>query len=150
VQVYRGCAFPDDLFFDVDQDVWVRFEDNGTVTCGMTDPAQARCGKLVAVSFRAIGKQVTRGRPLATVESGKWVGPFPAPLSGTIIATNEAAFARDILIMNRDPYDQGWLVRLRPTALAAERSGLLDAQQAFVVYRDKIDRLGINCLRCAD
>lgn len=150
MQVYRGCAFPDDLFFDVDQDVWVRFEDNGTVTCGMTDPAQARCGKLVAVSFRAIGKQVTRGRPLATVESGKWVGPFPAPLSGTIIATNEAAFARDILIMNRDPYDQGWLVRLRPTALAAERSGLLDAQQAFVVYRDKIDRLGINCLRCAD
>lgn len=150
MRVYRGCAFPDDLFFDVDQDVWVRFEDDGTVTCGMTDPAQARCGKVVAVSFRAVGREIARGRPLATIESGKWVGPFPAPLTGIIVATNDAAFARDILILNRDPYGQGWLVRLRPTTLADERGSLRDAQQAFALYRPKIDQWGVNCLRCAD
>lgn len=150
MNVYRGCVFPPDLFYDVEKDVWVRFEADGTVTCGMTDPAQSRGGKLIHIQFRTIGKQFARGRAVATIESGKWVGPFPAPLSGELIATNEAGFARDVLIANRDPYQAGWLVQIRPTNLDAERGLLMDAETVFDVYQKKIEELKINCMRCMD
>ncbi len=149
MQVYRGCVFPEDLLFDVAQDVWVRIQD-GIAICGMTDPAQTRCGKFVAVRFRAVGKKIERGRALATIESAKWVGAFPAPLSGEIVATNEATFKRDILMVNREPYEAGWLVKLRPTNLEAERGALVDAATAFVEYQKKIEDLKINCMRCMD
>ena len=150
MNVYRGCAFPSDLLYDVAQDVWVRFDDDGTVTCGMTDPAQTRCGKLIHVQFRAVGKHFARGRALATIESGKWVGPFPAPLSGELVAVNEETFRRDILIANREPYAAGWLVQLKPTNLENERAFLLDAPAAFSEYQKKIEEWKINCLRCVD
>ena len=52
-------------------------------------------------------------KSLVTIESAKWVGPFPAVLTGEIVATNEAAFHADILTANKDPYGAGWLVRIR-------------------------------------
>ncbi len=151
VQVYRGCVFPEDLIYDVPQDVWVRVDDStGLIVCGMTDPAQTRCGKFVAVRFKAVGKKVERGKALATIESAKWVGAFPAPLSGEIVETNEETFRRDILMVNREPYDTGWLVKLRPTNFEAERGFLVDAATAFAEYQKKIEELKINCMRCMD
>jgi glycine cleavage system H protein len=151
MQVYRGCVFPEDLLFDVPQDVWVRIEvETGLAVCGMTDPAQTRCGKFVAIRFKAVGKKIERGKSLATIESAKWVGAFPAPLSGEIVETNEATFRRDILMVNREPYDAGWLVKLRPTNWEAERGLLVDAAVAFVQYQKKIEELKINCMRCMD
>lgn len=147
---YFGCVIPADLLYDVEFDVWVGLSDDGTATIGMTDPAQTRCGKIVAVEFRKVGKIVARGRGLATIESAKWVGPVPSPLSGEIIATNAEAFARDILIANRDPYGEGWLVRLRPAKLEEERALLTRGAGAFEAYRTKIDELEIRCFRCED
>jgi glycine cleavage system H protein len=134
----------------VERDVWARFESDGSVTMGMTDPAQTRCGKVVSIRFKAAGRRVGRGQSLATVESAKWVGPFPAILSGEIAATNEAAFRRDILVANRDPYGAGWLVRLRPDRLDEERGALLTGAAAMERYRSRIDEAGINCMRCAE
>ncbi|MGH2830034.1 MAG: glycine cleavage system protein H [Actinomycetota bacterium] len=148
-EVYYGCQIPQDLLYDVVMDVWVRLEDDEAVI-GLTDTAQTRCGKLVAIEFRRVGKVVDRGRGLATIESAKWVGPVPSPLSGEIVAVNAQAFGRDILIANRDPYGEGWLVRLRPTRLVAERPLLHGAAEAFDLFRAKIDELEIRCFRCAD
>jgi|SRR5579859_962270 len=148
--VYRGCEFPEDLLFDVERDVWVRRAADGLVTLGMTDPAQARCGKLVFVRMKAPGRQVERGKSLATIESAKWVGPLPAPLSGEIVETNARGFQRDVLSANKDPYGRGWLIRLRPTRLAEELPDLLPAQQAAEVYRTKLDALQLHCYRCVE
>jgi glycine cleavage system H protein len=134
----------------VERDVWVRFEADGSATSGMTDPAQTRCGKVVSIRFKAVGRRVTRGQSLATVESAKWVGPFPAALSGEIVATNEAAFRRDILLANKDPYGAGWLVRLRPSDLEAERPALLRGAEALARYRERIDAHQVSCFRCAE
>jgi glycine cleavage system H protein len=149
MNVYRGCAFPVDLLYDVEQDVWVRLEGE-VATMGMTDPAQTRCGKFVSVHFKRVGKTIPKGKAYATIESAKWVGPFPAVLTGEILETNEAAFKRDVLIANREPYDAGWLVKVRPARLDDERGVLLDAQRAFDDYRVKIEELNINCMRCID
>ncbi|HET8577637.1 MAG TPA: glycine cleavage system protein H [Methylomirabilota bacterium] len=148
--LYRGCEFPEDLWYDVDRDVWARFEADGTVTLGMTDPAQTRCGKVVSVRFKAVGRRVARGQSAATIESAKWVGPFPAVLSGVIVATNEATFQRDILAANKDPYGSGWFVRLGPERLEEERDALATGRTAVERYRERIDSNGINCMRCAE
>src|SRR5688500_10151424 len=100
---------------------WVRLEDDGSALLGMTDVAQTRCGKIVSISFKPVGRVIPRGRTLAVIESAKWVGPFRNPLSGEILATNEDTFAADGLIANRDPYGEGWLVRVAPNALEEER-----------------------------
>jgi glycine cleavage system H protein len=148
-QNYFGCVIPEDLLYDVEMDVWVRLDGDEAV-CGVTDPAQTRCGKFVAVQFRKVGKHVVRGRGLATIESAKWVGPFPSPLSGDIVAVNQETFGRDILMANRDPYGEGWLVRIRPTNRDAEIGLLQRGAEAFDAYRAKIDELEIRCFRCAD
>jgi len=116
----------------------------------MTDVAQTRCGKFAAISFRNVGKKVEQGKPLATIESAKWVGPFPAPFACEIVETNEAGFARDILLANKDPYGIGWLVKVRPSNLEAESSHLVTGEAAVEKYKERIKELKVNCLRCID
>ena len=147
--IYYACDIPEDLTYDVDRDVWIRFEGD-TAVLGMTDVAQTRCGKIAAISFRDIGKKVVQGKALATVESAKWVGPFPAPFSCEILETNEEAFSRDILITNKEPYTKGWFVRVRPTNLQAECAHLVTGEAAVEKYKARIQELKVNCLRCIE
>src|SRR5574341_2549014 len=148
--IYYGCDIPEDLWFDFEHDLWVRFEADGTATLGMTDTAQTRGGKLVNITFKKPGKVVAQGKSAATIESAKWVGPFPMPFSGEIVATNEDGFKRDILLVNKDPYGAGWLVRVRPLDLEAERAHLLTGEAAVAAYKQRITDLKVNCLRCID
>lgn len=147
--IYYACDIPEDLTYDVERDVWIRFEDDFAVL-GMTDVAQTRCGKIAAISFRDVGKKVAQGRALATVESAKWVGPFPAPFSCEILQTNESGFARDILLANKEPYTTGWFVKVRPINYEMERGHLVTGEIAFERYKARIQELKINCLRCID
>ncbi len=61
--IYRGCDLPEDLAYDVDHDVWARLEADGSLTLGMTDPAQTRCGKLAGYG-RAMERLERHGVPL--------------------------------------------------------------------------------------
>lgn len=147
-QVWRGCVVPRDLLYDVAANVWVRLEDDVAVL-GMTDVAQAMGGPIVQVSWKRTGRAYQRGRTLAIIESAKWVGPFPTPLSGDLAAVNDRGFAGDITIANRDPYGAGWLARLRPADLAAERGHLVTGDQAFGHYRAFIEERDLRCHHCA-
>lgn len=149
VESWLGCEVPADLLYDVDRHVWVRFE-SGEAVVGMTDVSQTMCGRFVQVTWKQPGKTVARGRSLAVVESAKWVGPFPAPLSGVILANNEAAFEADMAIANREPYGDGWLVRIDPTNLDAELGDLVDGTRALERYRAFIEEHEIRCFRCED
>jgi glycine cleavage system H protein len=147
--IYYACDIPEDLIYDIEHDVWIRFEDD-IATLGLTDVAQTRCGKFAAISFRDIGKKIAQGKTLATIESAKWVGPFPAPFSCEILEVNEAGFAKDILLANKDPYGIGWLVKVQPTNLENERGHLVTGQEAAEKYKVRIQELKVNCLRCVD
>jgi glycine cleavage system H protein len=148
-QLWHGCVVPDDLLYDVDLHVWVRL-DGELAVLGMTDVAQTMGGRMVQISWKKTGRSYARGRTLAVIESAKWVGPFPAPLSGELLEVNEAAFAADIAIANRDPYGAGWLARVRPAALDSELGLLADGAAAFARYQSLIEERGIRCYRCAD
>jgi len=147
--IYYACDIPESLYYDIERDVWIRFEGE-FATLGMTDVAQTRCGKFAALSFRDIGKKVKQGKALVTIESAKWVGPFPAPFSCEIVETNEASFAKDILLANKEPYADGWLIKVKPTNFEAERGHLVTGDEAFKKYKARIQELKINCLRCID
>ena len=54
MSVYRGCDLPEDLWYDVERDVWARFEAGGAVRLGMTDPAQTRCGRVVSIRINCM------------------------------------------------------------------------------------------------
>jgi glycine cleavage system H protein len=147
-QVWHGCAVPDDLLYDVENNVWVRREED-EVVLGMTDVAQTMGGRMVQVTWRRLGRTFVRGRPLAIIESAKWVGPFPTPLTGELVAVNDAAFDDDIAVANRDPYGAGWIARLRPSRFDEEREHLVDGRAAFEWYKAFIAEHDIRCYRCA-
>ena len=147
--IYYGCDIPEDCHFDLERDVWVRWEGEVAVL-GMTDVAQTRGGKLVNITFKKPGKVIGPGKSAATIESAKWVGPFPMPFSGEIVEINEDGFRRDILLVNKDPYGAGWLVKVRPTGPEEERAHLLTGAAAVEAYRQKIDELKVRCFRCVD
>ena len=146
---WAGCAFPDGLLYDLTGDTWVRLEADGEVVIGMTDVAQSRCGRLVHVGWKMPGRFVERSRPLSVIESAKWVGPMRAPLSGVVVASNQATFAKDIAIANRDPYGAGWFYRLRAQD-SMQIEALAGATVAFEHYKKVIDETKLRCFRCED
>lgn len=147
--VHRGCAIPEGLSFDVEGDLWVKFE-NDVARMGLTDVAQTRMGKMVSVRFKKVGRRVAAGRSIATVESAKWVGPIHSPFDGEVVATNDKAFSEDILVANKDPYEAGWISVVRPDDPSTASDRLLVGEAAVEAYQIRINELDINCFRCAD
>jgi glycine cleavage system H protein len=92
---------------------WVRVEDDGTLTVGITDHAQQLLGDLVYVELPVVGKVVQANEELAVVESVKAASDVYSPVGGEVVAVN-AVLADAPELLNRDPYGDGWLFRLRP------------------------------------
>jgi len=149
MESYRGCHVPPDRLYDIEGDLWVRFEGE-LARLGMTDVAQTRMGKMVSIVFKKPGRRVRAGGSVATVESAKWVGPIHTPFAGEVVEVNEAAFARDILIANRDPYGEGWISVIRPEDPTAPKRPLLEGREALEAYMARIDELDVSCFRCED
>lgn len=134
----RGCVLPLDLHYSVTDHTWVRVHEDGTVTVGMTDVAQNLAGPLLHARPKKVGAVRKKGKPLATVESSKWVGPVKSPLSGEILAVNDA-LAQDATLINRSPYKAGWIVKLRPSNFDRELGEMLTGQAAVDAYRARIE-----------
>lgn len=141
--IVNGCNFPDDLFYHIEGNVWARLEADGTVTVGMTAFACALAGQLVAATPKKRGKEVEQMQTLCTVESGKWVGPVKAPVSGTLIEVNEAAIDKPPLV-NEDPYGRGWLVKIQPNRWGVEKTGLTTGAEITPVFEAKMNADGFG------
>ena len=117
------ASYPSDLKYHEEHD-WARAKDDGTATCGITWFAQDQLGEVVFFSPPAVGATVRQGQPYAEVESVKAVSDVVAPVSGEIVAVNEA-LATDPAPINEDPYETGWMVEVRLSD-PAELETLLD------------------------
>ena len=95
-----------------DSHEWVRWESDGSATVGITDFAQESLGDLVFVELPPVGRAVTEGQPCAVVESVKAASDVYAPVSGEVLAVNEAVIEHPESI-NADAF-AAWLFRLRP------------------------------------
>ena len=91
---------------------WVRPEDNGEVTVGITQHAQDALGEVVFVELPGVGESYDAGEEFGVVESVKAAGDCYAPVAGEVTAVNER-LAEEPELVNSSPYDDGWLVRMR-------------------------------------
>ena len=142
----RGFDIPDDLYYWVEKHVWVRDEGDDLVTIGITDPAQQLASRVVAVTAKRAGKMLERGQSVATVESGKWVGPVPTPVNGEIVEVNPR-MATEPTLVNDDPYGEGWIVRLKATIWSVQRAEMHTGPHAIEEYRILLEEQGISCTR---
>ena len=117
------ASYPDDLLYHAEHD-WARIEGD-IATCGITWHAQDALGEVVFFDPPAVGGTVSAGEPYTEVESVKAVSDVIAPLSGEIVETNEALGDTPEAI-NEEPYDGGWMVRVKLTD-PSEADALMDA-----------------------
>ncbi len=104
---------------------WVRVEADGSLTVGMSDHAHSALGDLVFVETPEVGRQLKAGEAFAVVESVKAASDVYSPVSGEVLAVNDALGATPELI-NQAAYGDGWLMKVRPSD-KAEIGKLLDA-----------------------
>jgi glycine cleavage system H protein len=117
------ASYPSDLRYHEEHD-WARI-DGDIATFGVTWYAQDQLGEVVFFDPPEVGKTVRKGDPYAEVESVKAVSDVIAPLSGEIVEVNEALSSGPEAI-NDDPYESGWMVRVRLSD-PSEVDSLLDA-----------------------
>lgn len=111
---------------------WLRANEDGSVTVGISDYAQKQLGDVVYVELPEPGRQVGRDEDTAVVESVKAASDVKAPISGTVEAVNETLTDEPEKV-NTDPLGEGWFLQLRP-AEPAEIAALMDeaAYEAFI------------------
>ena len=115
---------PSDLKY-LKSDEWLRLEGDAA-TIGISDYAQDQLNDIVYVELPAVGDELTKGDRLASVESVKAASDIYTPISGIVTEVNKALESSSELV-NSDPYEKGWLVKLKVTD--AENPALLSAEQ---------------------
>ena len=124
---------PGDLQYTKEHE-WLRREDDGSVTIGITDHAQSALGDLVYVELPEVGQDVETDGEMAVVESVKAASDVYAPVAGTVVAVNEA-LSDDPEIINSDPYGEGWIVRME---MSDDGDGLMSPEE-YQALLDELD-----------
>ncbi len=123
---------PEDLKY-TDEHEWVR-QGDGVLRIGITDYAQDQLGDIVYVSLPEVGAEVAAGDAVGELESTKSVSDVYAPVSGEVVARNDALDATPELV-NNDPYGGGWLFEVVPSE-PGQLDGLMDAAAYQAVISD--------------
>ncbi|MEM0456244.1 MAG: glycine cleavage system protein H [Nitrososphaerota archaeon] len=131
VKLFDKYEFPEGLYYSKDH-LWLKIEGD-LVRVGVTDLAQQAAGPIVYVRLMPKGKVVEAGKPIGTMETGKWVGPLKSPVSGTIVELNEALKSQPKLL-NEDPYGKGWLALIKPSKLEDELKGLFSKVEDMIPW----------------
>jgi len=120
-------GLPENLMY-TDSHAWLRQDDDGLVTLGVTEYGQSLLGDLVFIQFPEVGAHIDEGDTIATFESVKSAWDVLAPVAMTIEAINEELVDQPERV-NEDAFGEGWLVRVR---ISEELDTLMDAD----AYKD--------------
>src|SRR5256712_10461933 len=101
------CVFPDDLLYDLENNTWLRIEENGEVTVGVTSVLPAINGKLTLARLKSAEVAIQRGQSLGTLESIKLVGPVPSLVSVILLRTTGLIVDRPRMV-NESALLEGW------------------------------------------
>jgi glycine cleavage system H protein len=143
----RGCNLPEDIYYLIEKHVWAKPIEGGLVRVGITSVAgKLSGGKFAAVTIKtkAIGQEVAQGKSVATVESSKFVGPVPLPISGELVRGNEKLVADPNLAVT-DPYGEGWIAEIKPSNWEADKSSLATGVEGIAAYQAKLEAENISC-----
>lgn len=143
----RGCKLPEDFYYLIEKHVWAKPVEDGIVRVGMTAVAAKLSGSnlaAVTIKAKAVGQEVPQGKSVATVESSKFVGPVPAPITGVLVRGNDA-LASDPNLVTRDPYGEGWIAEIKPSNWDGEKGGLATGTDGLAAYQKKLEVDNISC-----
>lgn len=109
---------------------WVRLEEDGSITVGITDFAQGELGELVYVEVDTVGDEIDKDEVFGTVEAVKTTSDLFMPVSGEVLEFNaeiDESEGDDPGLINSDPYGKGWIVKIKPSD-ASDLEDLLSAE----------------------
>ena len=136
----ESYPFPPDRSYDAEHHLWSQHEPaTGRVRVGMDVLGLESLGDLVFISLKPAGTRVRRGEALGTLEAAKMTGEISAPLGGTVVEVNPAVL-RDAHLVNRSPYDEGWLVRLEPLDWPGDSGALVGPERLAAWVRAEVQR----------
>lgn len=123
---------PDDLRYTADHEYVKATPDSGVVIIGVTDYAQGELGDVVFVNLPKVGDRFGAHQAFGTIEAVKAVSDLYCPVAGEVVAVNQGLDA-DPAAVNRAPYEEGWMIRLK-----ADDSAALDGLLTAAAYRAQI------------
>ena len=118
----EGYDFPDELYYHKDH-AWAKVEADKTIRVGMNDFYQKSAGDTTYIDLPFEGDEVSQGETCGKIQSAKWVGKFVSPVSGEILEVNEE-LEDDCTLINKSPYDKGWIMALKPSNFDEELKSL--------------------------
>ena len=116
--------FPENIKYTSEHE-WIRVEGD-VAYVGITDYAQDQLGDIVFVDIQAVGETLEAGEVFGTIEVVKTISDIFMPIGGEVLEQNEALEEQPELV-NKDPYGEGWLIKIKPDE-AADYDALLDAE----------------------
>ena len=125
---------PEQLYYTKEHE-WVSVSDN-TATVGITDYAQKSLHEIVYVELPEVGRELTQGEVMGSVESVKAVSDIYAPVSGKVVEVNEKLLDEPETL-NNDPYGEGWIAKIELTNFEEDKKKLMTAEQ----YRNLLKEL---------
>ena len=126
---------PDDRSYTREHE-WVKRSDDGTLMVGITHYAQDQLGDIVYLDLPKVGAALVQMEKLGEVESVKSVSDIFSPVSGEVVEINQEVMNRPELA-NFDPYERGWLVRVKPSE-GAEMDALMTAAE-YVSFLESLE-----------
>jgi glycine cleavage system H protein len=133
----EGYTLALDRAYQPDDHLWVQPLESGRARIGIDPLGVETGGTLAQLAFAPVGTVVASGEPFGSLEAAKFVGPLVSPLSGTVAAHNKAALS-DPSLAERDPFGEGWLVELAPTALDEDLARLVRGDAIAPWFRGKL------------
>ncbi|TET47551.1 glycine cleavage system protein GcvH [candidate division TA06 bacterium] len=118
-----GYNMPDELYYHGEH-AWVKKESDEVVVVGMNEFYLKLAGDTTYIDLPFEGDEVTQGETCGKIQSSKWVAKLVAPLTGEVVEVN-SELEDDPTLMNKDPYDKGWVFKVKPSKLSEEVAGLL-------------------------
>jgi len=125
---------PSELLYSLDH-IWCKKEADGNIRLGITYYYQEQLKTIVYVELLPAGSRIKRGDPFGSIESSKASTDMLSPLSGMVVAVNTAIPEKPVLV-NKDPYGQGWLLLVEPSH-TEELKSLLSSQEYLASVQQK-------------
>lgn len=139
-----GCLFYDDRLYDVENHIWVK-KINNHVEIGIDSVMNWMTGQIRSLSISKKGEYLHKGKVFGSLESSRHFDVLRSPISGLVTEVNSAAL-NDPIIVNRDPYIKGWLLRARPNDFG-ELQTLSTAEEAKGRLEELIKFFNIRCFK---
>jgi glycine cleavage system H protein len=125
---------PQDLYYTRDH-AWVKVEGN-SIRIGVTDFMQQLAGEITFIRIPRVGKALTEGATLSSIQSGKWAGKIQVPITGKVLEANMALPANPRLL-NSDSYGAGWICLMEPADLTSGLLKLLHGPEAEKFFAEE-------------